>query len=335
MSEAYAPEDFEILDSLVAESGTGIMTATKAVEPDTSGTIGEGGRHHHATRLAGKLRRAGCSPQEIGATLRVVSRERYRPPLPDGELDRIARDIGAKPTPEKSVEPVRVLTAQEFETDVAPRSIIDGLLFEASTTTFNGASKAGKTWAALQAAMCAAAGMDFLGLPTRPVRVLLCSLELAAGMVRERMLAISHNVGIPMPVIGDTFHVLAPTAGYLPHLDLTTDDGAAELRRIIGETRAGLVVLDTLYRFAPGADPSDNGEMGLLFGRLNDLAQGTGAALLILDHVRKGDLSGSISQSGLGATVKGGASRVVAGLKRTSKEDGGRWELDVESHFGS
>ena len=26
---------------------------------------------------------------------------------------------------------------------------------------------------------------------------------------------------------------------------------------------------------------------------------------------------------------------MVAALKRTSKEDGGRWEIDVESHFGS
>ena len=33
--------------------------------------------------------------------------------------------------------------------------------------------------------------------------------------------------------------------------------------------------------------------------------------------------------------MKGGASRVVIGLKRTTKQDGGRWELNVESHFGS
>ena len=33
--------------------------------------------------------------------------------------------------------------------------------------------------------------------------------------------------------------------------------------------------------------------------------------------------------------MKGGASRAVASLKRVSKEDGGRWELNVESHFGN
>jgi hypothetical protein len=49
----------------------------------------------------------------------------------------------------------------------------------------------------------------------------------------------------------------------------------------------------------------------------------------------KGEHLGPVSHSALGASVKGGAARVVAALKRTSKEDGGRWELNVESHFGS
>ena len=94
-------------------------------------------------------------------------------------------------------------------------------------------------------------------------------------------------------------------------------------------------MLDTLYRFLPGSDPNDNGEMGAVFGRLNALAQETGAALLLIDHVAKGEHLGPISHSALGASVKGGAARVIAHLKRTQREDGGRWELNVESHFGS
>ena len=143
------------------------------------------------------------------------------------------------------------------------------------------------------------------------------------------------DVGIEMPIFGEEFHVVAPTANYVPHLDLGTDLGATYAEDLIAETGARVVIFDTLYRFLPGKDPSSNQEMGAVFGRLNDLAQSTGAALLLLDHVAKGEQLGPTSHSGIGAQVKGGASRVIIGLRRTSKEGGGRWQLDVESHFGS
>ncbi len=235
----------------------------------------------------------------------------------------------------KHVERLRLLTAKEFADDVSPASLVKGLIYVASTTLFTGASKSGKSWFAFQLVLCALAGKPLLGLETQAVAVLLCSLELSAGMVRERMAEIARSVGLPAPKVGEKFHVLAPTADYVPHLDLSTEAGCQQLGSLIEETGAQLVVLDTLYRFLPGVDPNDNGEMGTVFGRINDLAQATGAAILIVDHIGKGQQFGPVSHSALGASVKGGAARVVAALKRTSKEDGGRWELDVESHFGS
>jgi hypothetical protein len=154
-------------------------------------------------------------------------------------------------------------------------------------------------------------------------------------MLRERMRGIHSGIGLRPPAIGETFHVVAPTASYVPRLDLGTDAGAAELERLIREARARLVVLDTLYRFLRSVDQNDNGEMGVVYGRLNDLAQRSGAALLLLDHVGKGEQLGPVSHSAIGASVKGGAARVIVALRRTSREDGGRWQLDVESHFGS
>jgi hypothetical protein len=230
---------------------------------------------------------------------------------------------------------LRTLTREEFENDVAPVALVARMVYAGSTHTITGASKSGKTWLALQLAMALAAGVPFLGLPTAPVVVLYLSFELSAGMVRGRKQEIAAATGLPMPAIGERFHVVAPTADYLPQLDLGTEAGCTELERLIGDTGAQAVVLDTLYRFLPGADPNDNGEMGRVFGRLNDLAQRTGAALVLLDHVGKGEQTGPVSHSAIGASVKGGAARVVIGLRRTSREDGGRWQLDVESHFGS
>ncbi len=230
---------------------------------------------------------------------------------------------------------LRVLTPAEFAHDVAPPAIVERLIYRSSVHNQTGTSKAGKTWCALQLAMSTVGGVPFLGLASRQSAVLYLSLELSAGMLRERMHAIQRDTGVPMPEIGDQFHVVAPIATYAPRLDLGTDAGAGALAELIGQTRAELVVLDTLYRFLPGRDPNSNQEMGECFGRLNELAQTTGVALLLLDHVGKGEHVGPVSHSGLGASVKGGAARSVISLRRTSKQGAGSWELDVESHFGS
>lgn len=230
---------------------------------------------------------------------------------------------------------IRLLTAEEFGKDLAPDAIVEKLIYEASSHNLVGASKVGKSWAAYQLAACVATGTPFLGLRTTRSPVLLLSLELSAGMVRERMRVIASDAGVPMPEVGKDFFVVAPTRDYLPSLDLTLQEGRDDLTRLSSESGAKLIILDTLYRFLPGVDPSENGAMGEVYGHLNDLAASTGAALLVLDHVRKGEHVGPVSQYGLGAQVKGGAARVIVALKRTSKDGGGRWEVDVESHFGS
>ncbi len=280
------------------------------------------------------------SLRPIAALLRVV-RSRTTDEKDDA-FDHLAAGYGVEQAIEldpTTLEPVadrpRLLTADEYATDLAPEAIVAGLLFACSTTLLAGASKAGKSWLVFQLLASAAAGLPFLSLGTRAAVVLLCSLELSAGMIRERMRALARDVGIDAPKIGERFYVLAPTADYVPMLNLATETGIAHLRGLIADTGAELVVLDTLYRFIPGCDPNDNGEMGAVFGSLNALAQESGAAILVIDHMAKGEHLGPVSHSALGASVKGGAARVVANLKRTQREDGGRWELNVESHFGS
>jgi hypothetical protein len=209
------------------------------------------------------------------------------------------------------------------------------MVYRSSTHVLTGATKAGKSWLAYQLMMAAEAGKPFLGLETKPVRVLLISLEMTAGMVRTRMEAIARDVGLAVPPIGETFNMVAPTMDDVPCLDIGSEHGAPYLKDLISEAGAELVVLDTLYRFLPGLDPNSNADMGPVFGQLNETAQSTGAGLLMLDHVAKGEQLGPVSHSAIGAQVKRGASRVIIGLRRTPRSGGGRWQIDVESHFGS
>lgn len=228
-----------------------------------------------------------------------------------------------------------ILTKEEFERDLAPTAIVESTIYRNSTHVLTGASKTGKSWLGFQLVLCVCAGIPFLDLKTTACRVLLISLEMTAGMVRDRMEGICKDVGVPPPSVGETLFVVAPTIDSVPQLNLASKDGQEHLRQLIDKSNAEMVVLDTLYRFIPGIEINSNAEMGVIFGDLNEVAQSTGAAIIMIDHVAKGEQQGPVSHSAIGAQIKGGASRVIMGLRRTSKEAGGRWQLDVESHFGS
>jgi hypothetical protein len=231
----------------------------------------------------------------------------------------------------------RILTVEEFYEDEPPEEIVEGLVYEQSTHLFTAPAKVGKTCASLQLAMCVATGEDFLGLATRQVSVLLISLELSAGVIRKRMQQIACDVGIPMPRIGEEMFIIAPTRKSLVLMNLLGREGRRDLQRRIADCEAKFTILDTLYRFHPGADPLDNAQMGVLFGQLNEDSQITGSGLWSVDHVAKGTTGRKYppAQSALGAQVKGGASRVIAALSRQGSGDSALWKLDVESHFGS
>jgi P4 family phage/plasmid primase-like protien len=59
--------------------------------------ISEGSRNTELTRAAGQMRRAGLSEAEMLAALRGVNEARCRPPLDDGEVAQIARNVAQYP----------------------------------------------------------------------------------------------------------------------------------------------------------------------------------------------------------------------------------------------
>jgi putative DNA primase/helicase len=62
--------------------------------PTVADAIPEGKRNAELASLAGTMRRRGMGEQEILAALVVTNEQRCRPPLPIGELERIAASIG-------------------------------------------------------------------------------------------------------------------------------------------------------------------------------------------------------------------------------------------------
>jgi len=92
-----------------------------------SDKIPKGFRHRALLTMAGKLRRAGLGGDAMAAALRVFSASRFEEPLPDTEVDRVAHDIGSKPTeaqdnPARSVleDAARRLADLSKDTSVSP-----------------------------------------------------------------------------------------------------------------------------------------------------------------------------------------------------------------------
>jgi putative DNA primase/helicase len=72
-------------------------TKSKTSAPPLPNMIGEGERDTLLTSLAGSMRRRGASEEGILAALREENATRVNPPLPDGQLRKIARSIAQKP----------------------------------------------------------------------------------------------------------------------------------------------------------------------------------------------------------------------------------------------
>jgi hypothetical protein len=230
---------------------------------------------------------------------------------------------------------LRVLSPEEIATDCVPEPIIEGFIYKSSTHLLTAGAKIGKSILGTQMGASVAGGTTFLGLAVQKTRTLLLSLEMRASIVRERLASLKDDLELEIPDYERELLICAAASGYVPKLNLLDQSAVRCFESLIREAGIEFVILDTFYRFIPGADPNDNREMGHVFGILNNIASRTGSGILILDHVRKGGQSGSVSHSALGAVTKGGASNVIISLERKSQSEQGHWQINVESHYGS
>ncbi|MEM7412926.1 MAG: AAA family ATPase [Myxococcota bacterium] len=230
---------------------------------------------------------------------------------------------------------LRILTATEIEQDRAPREIVERLIHEDSLHSIVAPAKGGKSFLALQLGLAVSHGEPFLGQRTRQVPVLYVSTEpgMSAAVLRGRLAAIARDVGLPAPDFDRGLRVAASTTerGALD-LDLTTDEGRAELRDAVRESGAGLVVLDTFYSMSGDKDMIDNLQMKEVYLELSRLGKNERFANVLLDHSGKSAAEGlPVSLSAIGASSKGGACNTIIQLNR----QGGAWEMKVASHFGT
>lgn len=116
----YNPSDFdELLPADVKDA------KQQTTHTSTDGSIPEGKRNAHLTSLAGSMRRPGMSPEAILAALRVENTTRCRPPLPDDDVQTIARSVG-KYEPDGDGDGDAEGGKRESQASVIVRLVLDG-----------------------------------------------------------------------------------------------------------------------------------------------------------------------------------------------------------------
>lgn len=171
---------------------------------------------------------------------------------------------------------------------------IKGVLPETGLAAVFGASGSGKSFLVLDAIQSLAAGADWFGHRVKPCPVIYCALEGEGGIAgRVNAYRIRH---------GST----AENIRYLVQsFDLLNGGDVQDLAQAIkaGGNGAGVVVLDTLNRAAPGADENDSKSMGQIIAAAKELQTLVGGLVLLVHHTGKDASKGLRGHSSLHAAL--------------------------------
>ena len=165
-----------------------------------------------------------------------------------------------------------------------PKELIEGVLNYGEKMLLGGASKVGKTWLALDAAVSVACGVPWLGYKTHKARVLFVNLELTDWAIADRVGWICKQKGV----------TLEPDALALLNLrgwDVNMSLLAPKLAELAGE-RFGLIIPDPVYKTLGDRDENSAGDIAGLLRLLEEVIRETGAAVLFTHHFNKGLAAG-------------------------------------------
>jgi DNA-binding transcriptional ArsR family regulator len=295
-------------------------------------TIPVGARNTVLTRVAGWLRGEGqLEPDEVLAVLRMMNR-RCEEPLPDEELETIARSAS-----KWSPNPVLVVSngKHEFvsshrgddreETNSVPDSwqpvalsaldgdstsvewLWDGFLAKGHLTDFYALWKAGKTTLLAALLQRMEHGGELAGRVVRPGKALVVTEEPKAKWV-ERREALA---------LGDHVHIISRPFPKRPnHAEWHTF--TSHITRLVVDHGYDLVVFDALPNLWPVRDENDASETVTALLPLQAIAT-AGCAVLFVRHPRKSD--GSQATAGRGSGAIAGFVDIIIEMRRYDSEE--------------
>jgi len=196
--------------------------------------------------------------------------------------------------------------------------VIDGLIRRGETATMVSNSKAGKTWTVAQLALEVGSGGVWMGRPCREGRVLLVDAELQPATLQHRLIRVATHTQTPQDAL-KRVDVATWRGRRMTISALSTQLSSIE------RGRYDLIILDPIYRLYPdGFDENSNAMMAQFFYDFQELAERADAAVLVVAHQPKGDVSARSAidlVAGAGGAGRGGGS-TIAMRNHTASEPG-------------
>ena len=183
-----------------------------------------------------------------------------------------------------------------------PPALIEPGLLPASGILFvGGEPKVGKSILAANLALALASGTSRAGFQVPAARrVLICQFELPASQLASRLAPMRSPIG---EAADSNLLIDTAAAGHL----LSTPRGADHFLRAIRTAKADVVVLDPLYS-THDQDENDTRAMAALCQTLLRLRDASGAALVVIHHIRK-----SVGRHEIGSAFRGSSALHAVG----------------------
>lgn len=307
MDLASLPEPLRALLVAPAAGGTGLRYRDVREIP-------EGQRNDTLYRLARSLVAKGLSAEAILAALLAENDVRGHPPLPEDEVREIAEHAVAQPdrpgfprsataVADDARDGLGLVPVGELlnEPDDAHAYIVENRLPAAGLGLLAGKPKAGKSTAARCLAFAVARGASWLGHATTQGPVIYLALEEKRAEVRDHFRDLGAADADPIYVFFGS----------------TPADALDRLRREAERLRPVLIIIDPLFRFVRVDDGNDYATMTAALAPLLALARETGAHVLLVHHLGKGERSDG--DNVLGSTAIFGAVDTALLMKRSER----------------
>jgi hypothetical protein len=278
--------------------------AIKLFDPEA---VFSGGRHDAAGKFIGHLFKAGKSVYEIRKALTEWNEEHVYPSLGTQELNRYLDDVATKEkTKERDTEVE--LDRSHFKPILEFLSIYTPTKYNWLVEKWVPSSSAGiisslpgsyKTWLALELALSVATGKPFLGqfeVPA-PKAVVFCQLEDDYTLLADRLRIL---LGGNMPTFegNELVTVVHPNIKEMPiylfdhrRFDIANDRNMHKLEEILGDVKAGLLLVDPMNAAVNMAEYGINSIQSL--NRLKEIRDRLKTTLGFLHHDRKATLESS------------------------------------------
>jgi hypothetical protein len=209
-----------------------------------------------------------------------------------------------KPNPATLKRPSGVLSLGqllEHNHTTAPALIEPALLPASGILFLGGVPKVGKSILVANLALALASGSSHAGfLVPAPRRVLICQFELPTAAFAERLALMRKSIGVTADA---NLFVDTDAPGHL----LSLPRGFEHFLRAIRAAKADVVIFDPLYS-THDQDENDTRAMAALCQTLLRLRDATGAALIIIHHVRK-----AIGRHEIGSAFRGSSALHAVG----------------------